>query len=259
MCRRWIGRIAIFFMLLSYGCATTDSDPSPEKKIDCEIEFIQDRIPFNGKIGLFPLRVEMCEIKSGGHKEEVPQWSLEGKKIVKKILLEHFSKKQGVEIVPLTNLSGETRQVIEQYRELLHVVAGNRILINMKPAWNHLKDRIDTLGNGLAELKDAIGVDAILFVSGYDGKATTAHKVSSAVAAILIGVTVGVVPIMPMDYCYLTAGVFELESGKVLWTNDTGGGAHSLRNEQHVEKMINVVFHTFPYASKGNEVHEPIE
>lgn len=259
MCRCWIGRLAIFFLLLSYGCSTANTALSPKKRIDCEIEFSHNQNSFSGKIGLFPLRVELCEINSGSQAEEVPQWSLEGKKIVEQGLLEHFSKEQGVEIVPLVTLSDENRQILEQYRELLQVVAANRDFISMKPGWNHMKNRIDTLGNGLAVLKDSIGVDAIMFISGYDGKTTTARKVTNVVAAVLLGVTVGVVPYLPSSYCYLNTGVIELETGEVLWANSAGAGSYSLKNEQHVEKMIDAAFQDFPSARKDKGGHELIE
>ncbi len=259
MCRCWIERLAIFILLLSYGCASTNTAPSPKESIDCEIEFIHDRKPFSGRIGLFPLRVEMCEINAGGQAEEVPQWSLEGKKIVKQGLLEHFSKEQEIEIVPLATLSDENRQILEQYRELLQVVAANRGFVLMNPGWRHLKDRRYTLGNGLAGIKDQIGVDAILFVSGYNGKTTVGRKVAQTATVVLVGVLTGVIIYMPMDYCYLQTGVIDLETGEVLWNSSVGNGAHSLKNKQDVEKMIDAAFKAFPSERKGKGVNEPIE
>lgn len=259
MSRPWIKRLALVFLLLSYGCASTKTSPSPEKVIDCEPVLRHDRQVFKGKIGLFPLRVVMCEIKTGGKTEEVPQWSLEGKKIVKKCLLEHFGEEQGVEIFPLTDLSDVNRELLENHRELLNIIAANRAFINRTSGWNHLKDRVDTIGNGLAGLRDTIGVDAILFVEGFDLKATKAHKTTSIVTAVLLGATVGVAPIGPMDFCFLSTGLIDLETGEVIWTNGSGGGAYSLKNEQHVEEIIDATFHDFPSSKTGNDVNVPIE
>ena len=263
-----IRKLAIFFMTLPIGCAATTATHPPQKIINCETEVYRDQTPFKGKIGLFPVRVQMRELGTSQQWEDVPQWSIEAEDIVKNELLEHFGKEKEIEIVPLTELSEEKRRILEQYRELLRVITDNRefirreIAMEFNPrnaAWNHQKDRTYTLGSGLAGLKQTLGVDAILFVSGYDGKITAARAVSNAATAFLSFLAVGVSLRLPGNYCVLNAGGLELETGKVLWANGVGSRVHSLKNEQHVGQLIDAAFGADTPEEKEQDAHVPAE
>jgi hypothetical protein len=241
---RWYWTWSLIFTLLlgAYGCATTNSTPAAVDIPGCEVSSA-DQAPVSAprKICILPVKVKISELNAGGTTEEVPQWSAEGKKIVKQRLYEYFKINLDVEIVPVQAISEENQRLVDQYRALYELVAANQRYIKNIAAWSHLNGRMVTLGKGMARLKEQLNADAILFVSGYDYHSTAGRKTAFVLYAALTGGAA-----LPMGHCALHTGLVELETGDILWTFTNISGEYSLKKEQDVYRMIQQSFSGFP-------------
>lgn len=239
----WCGTRSLIFIFLlgAYGCATTNSTPAAADLPGCEATRA-DQAPVSAprKICILPVKVKISELSAGGTTEEVPQWSAEGKKIVKRCLYEYFKIHLDVEIVPVQVISEEHQRLLDQYRALYERVAANQQYIKHIAAWSHLNGRMLTLGKGMAPLKEQLNADAILFVSGYDYHSTAGRKTAFVLYAALTGVA------LPMGRCALHTGLVELETGDILWSFTNSSGEYSLKKEQDVYQMIKRSFSGFP-------------
>lgn len=247
--------VCVFSMLIGYsGCATTNSTSPRANFSDCGGARNKLSVPSTlKKICILPIKVEISELNAGGTTEEVPEWSAEGKKIVKQCLYEHCKSKLGIEIVPLDGLSEENKQLLNQYRALYEVVVRNQNYIQHIPAWDHLKGGVAGLGNGMAGFKEQLGADAILFVSGYDFHSTAGRKTAMVIYAALTGA------VMPMGYCVLNTGLVELDTGNIVWTHTNGNPQYSLKNEVQVNELIVKSFSNFPTVAGGGDENERIQ
>lgn len=237
----WTRSLIFIFLLGAYGCATTNSTPAAVDIPGCEVTHL-DQAPISApkKICILPVKVKISELNAGGTTEEVPQWSAEGKKIVKRCLYEYFKIHLDVEIVPVPAISEEHQRLLDQYRALYELVAANQRYIKHIAAWSHLNGRVVTLGKGMAHLKEQLNADAILFVSGYDYHSTAGRKTAFVLYAALTGAA------LPLGHCALHTGLVELETGNILWSFTNSSGEYSLKKEQDVYQMIKRSFSGFP-------------
>lgn len=190
-----------------------------------------------------PVKVRICELDSGGEAEEVPQWSAEGKKIITESLLDYLkSTHKNVEIVQLKELSEENQLILDHYRALYERVFANKEFTKTIPAWNHKKRLRETLGEGMARFKDELGVDALLFIDGYDYHSSAGRQAAFLIVAVLSRGQNA----LSMGQCKLNAGLVDIKTGDLMWTGRKTSGSHSLKNRAHVHDIIQQSFVNFP-------------
>jgi hypothetical protein len=201
------------------------------------------------RIALLPAKVAIHEISAGGSNEEVPQWSREGCRLVDGCVKEQLAMRSGIQLVVPPTLSEQDRQLLEQHRALYEQVAANRLQIQKIPAWKSKIDHPDdSIGPGLATLKSTLGADAVLFVSGYDYCASRGR-----VAVFIVAAVFGAV--VPMGHSVVHAGLVDLETGSVLWTDTVYSDAFSLKNEAEAAAMVDQAFANFPKSGGPGGVH----
>ena len=238
----------VLLLLCTFGCAATNSSNADLNPAGCDTNLkTQADVTVPAKISVLPIKVEIREFNAGGTTEEVPEWSEQGKDIVKKCVLKHCKSNLYVEIVSLTDLSEENKTLLDQYRALYETVAANQRYIKRFPAWNHISKRVMTLGDGMAPLKKQLGTDAILFVSGYDLQSSTGRKAAFALYAVLTGGGS-----LPMGHSVLHTGVVELDSGDIIWSHTNISTSANLNNDEDVDAMVRSSFSKFPSVAEKN-------
>ncbi len=235
--------ILVGILVLS-GCTTTlhhATHPS----------FETDAAPMKSprRVALLPVKVAIYEIGAGGSVEEVPQWSREGFRLVDGKVKDKLAMQSGIQLVIAPELSEESRQLLEQHRALYEQVAANRLQIRNIPAWkSKIEHPDDTVGSGMAPLKDALGADTVLFLSGYDYCAS-GGRVAAFIFAALFGAVV------PMGHSMVHVGLVDLETGNILWTDTVYSEDKSLKNEADVDALVDLAFFGFPEPPQTEDAH----
>ncbi|WP_286239587.1 hypothetical protein [Neptuniibacter halophilus] len=177
--------------------------------------------------------------------EEVPEWTQTGTELVTEAVTAEFSGLEKFRVVGQPELSGEEKQLLEQYAELYYPVVESEITRNRHPAWN--QDALSTkttLGPGLAFLNEKYGLNYIVFTSGQDYISTEGRK-AAMVAAAIFGVAI------PMGFSYLTVGIVETETGNVIWNNFVFSQEVGFLTEEDVQKSVIKALETLPAEAVG--------
>ena len=234
--------LAAFYFLI--GCATTVHDavhhpPNPNAVA----------VTLPNRIALLPVKVAIHEIGVGGSIEEVPQWSRVGCRLVDCRVREQLTSRSGIQVVIPSGLSGQDQQLLEQHRALYEQVAANRLQIQNIPAWkSKIEHSDDAIGPGLAPLKDTLGAEAVLFVSG-DDYCASGGRVATFIVAAFFGA------IVPMGHSVIHVGLVDVETGAVLWTDTVYSDTYSLKDETAVETMVDQAFSNFPKPAGSGGAH----
>lgn len=249
MCRYWMRLWLVVILSGIFGCVT----PSHKALVElpaCDVTLAEQAlVTAPEKISIFPVKVDIGELDAGGSTELVPEWSAEGTKVVEHCVNAQVKSYPGLQVVPLPELSREDKQVLDQYRALYEMAILNYEYIKAIPAWDHLVGRVTTVGPGMSGLREQLGTDAILFVSGYDFHSTAGRKAAFVLYAALAGAP------LPMGFCKLRTGLVDVESGDILWSFSNESPMHSLKNEQHVQQMLNASFASFPKVRNQEGEH----
>lgn len=197
------------------------------------------------KLVLVPVEVQILELSAGGVIEEVPGWSyLARTNITSAIRKMAAAKKISVILAPGDGDPATLASVKEHVA--LYDLASHALYQHSTPAlgphyWPAKAARLDyTVGAGLRDLRQQWGADAALIVTGESTYATGGRK-ATAVAAAFLGVE------LSLGHSYLHAGVVDLETGDILWTN-----VHSrfpfpdLRRSANARLAIEALFSGFP-------------
>jgi hypothetical protein len=141
----------------------------------------------------------------------------------------------GMQVLPLPELSAVNRELIQKHIDLYDIVVFEYISIkeSMHPAWQHKRDNMDvTVGTGLANISQLLGVDAALIILGADQQ--------RGIRAIAMN------PIMDGSTSYLNLALVELKTGNVLWTNTIISTTANLTKKSDVSEMLYEALRIYP-------------
>jgi hypothetical protein len=140
--------------------------------------------------------------------------------------------------------SEEEKSILDQHTALYGLVAGTAFSFRNVPAWEHKRKRPDyTIGNGLAYLSNKAEADAAIFVTGEDYVSSGGRKAAFVLAALFGAITL-------MGHSQLHAGIVDLRTGNVLWSNTAVSEEWSLKSESGAKTMVDHVFGSCPDFAK---------
>jgi hypothetical protein len=171
------------------------------------------------KILLLPLDVAVYRVAGGGMRERAEDLTQVETGIVDTELREAIAKEKRIEFVALPSLDAVAQMKLDEHMALLEEVAGAALRhAQGSGAWPQKVSRFDySLGQGLQFLKQTTGADAILFVIGR-GYVPTSSSFALGAVALLAGVAA-----IPQSRAAAVAGVVEIDTGNVLWLNQSSG------------------------------------
>lgn len=192
---------------------------------------------------LLPTGVAVYEVSSGGLIEEVGEWSELARKQLRKSLERGGDGREALTLVELPELDLEQSGRLHEHLALYETVSASATyyIDHLEGnAWTHKARRFDyTIGDGLAFLRELSGADTALIIQGED-LISSSGRVATAIFAAAFGVS------MPMGYTVLTAGVIDLKSGDLLWTNYTFSQTADMREPGGAGRLVDNLFRSYP-------------
>jgi hypothetical protein len=171
------------------------------------------------KVLLLPLDVTVYRVGAGGVTERAEDLTKDERTETEALLRGDIAKDKHLDLVPLPALDSVSQAQLDEHIALYEQVASAALMhTGSIGAWSQKLSHFDyTLGSGLRFLKERTGADAALIIVGQGGVPT----MSSYVAGIL-PILVGVVAV-PQSRAQAVVGVIDLETGNVLWLDQSAG------------------------------------
>jgi hypothetical protein len=178
------------------------------------------------KILLFPLDVSVYRVGAGGVTERAEDLAKEEAAAVEEELRGAIGTEKKFEFIALPPLGVEAQARLDEHVALFEQVASAALRHSQgSAAWPQKVARFDYgVGDGLRFLKQATGADAALFVGGRASIPTTSSYVLGALTIFAGVITV------PNARATAVAGVIDLDTGNVVWLNQSSGRDSSLPN-----------------------------
>lgn len=228
----WVG-------LFAYGCAP----PSFRAHPHFEARSRDIRSP-----GLLSPDVKVYEFTAGGVRELRDDWCAKGKENMQSAVVGCF-RDQPWEVRPITvdkDLEEEMEDIYALYRavsvSILTHTYGEFLFPEKMKNFDYSIGSIEVITN-------RYGVDALIFVYGFDEISTPGRK-ALTVAAIIAGAVTGVMIIPRGGITFVSVALVE-PKGSILWFNFKGGqGAYDLRDPESATKLVKLVLSEFPRLKK---------
>mgnify|MGYP001791734096 FL=1 len=188
-------------------------------------------------------RASGYEVRDGGGKEEVPDWSAEAGKNVLKAVSAALTKTAGMQVIGMPQLSGAEKAQIDEHMALYKLVVNTASSSGLK----HKLKRFDYgIGPGLAAILSKTGADAAVMVYGRDYASTAGRKTKAVLGKIpIINIFTGG-PVQT-GHSYVHIGVIDLKTGDLLWMNsEFQDGSSNLRDYGDTEEMVGTIFKWYP-------------
>lgn len=223
----WVG-------FLTYGCAPPSFRAHPQ----FETRSKDIRSP-----GLLSPDVKVYEFTAGGVRELRDDWCLKGKENVQNAILGCFREKPW-EVKPITvdkDLEEELEDIYALYRAVSHCILRHTYGEFMFP--EKVKNFDYSIGS-VESLTKRYGVDALIFVYGFDEISTAGRKALTA-AAVIAGAFTGVMIIPRGGITFISVAVVD-PTGTILWFNFKGAqGAYDLRDPESATKLVKTILSEF--------------
>lgn len=204
------------------------------------------------KLLLIPPDIRVVEVSAGGVPEKVTEWSKRATENVLSALHARAGSTRDFELVDMPELSETEKRTLEQHVAMYELVAdtASDFGVSTDPVWrNKAKGLNYTLGNGLDFLADRTGADAALFLVGGDAVSSGGRRVVLAITTLLF-----LVPAVPPGFSFLSAGVVDLRTGKLLWLDyDWNVARRDMRQREDAAGLVNDVFQSYPHARRAVE------
>jgi hypothetical protein len=228
------------------GCATAKT---PHQKLHHTIA-ANPTAALPRTLVFLPVDFTMYEVSAGGIQEEVPDWTKSAQENVTAAVRDYFKSIN----IPLKDLPQEiesaSKAVIDEHVALYDKVADTAYLHTSREIehhyWPEKAKHFDyTIGPGLDSLREKLGADGALIVTGQDIVATAGRRTVAIVGALLGAV-------VPIDRSYLVGGIVDFKTGNVLWLNLTVRGVgRDFRKPEDATAMTQSVFADFPLKEKA--------
>jgi hypothetical protein len=172
---------------------------------------------FPRKILLLPLDVSVYSVGAGGVTERAEELELSERTAIDADLHNDFAKAKKLQFVALPALDAENYARLDEHVALFEQVARAALRhAQGSAAWPQKVSHFDyAVGDGLRFLKQATGADAAMIIGGRADIPTASSHVLGALAIL------GGVVIIPRARAVAVAGVIDLDTGNVLWLNQS--------------------------------------
>lgn len=216
--------------------------------------------PVPARMLLLPIDLRVHQISAGGVVEKVDTWTRQAVDSAQAYMKAFDAREDSLTLVSLPDLAPEEQATLDQHVALYDVVALTAFMARRStvPKWARRGTETDfTLGPGLRDLADKSGADAAMVIIGSDYISSGGRKaamVLSSVTAALVGI--GVVP--QGGQSFVSAGVFDLRTGQLLWYETHRSGSIDLDKADGVRAVLDAVFREYPAkTTPGTPPHAP--
>jgi hypothetical protein len=214
------------------GCAGTPYRAHPEAG---------QRLPRIKIVALPPPDVKIYELSAGGVTELMDEWSDRGRRHVSEAIKSRLSERGQFVVKDFApdNADPRLREKYEEVRALIDAVNEAVVLHSYHPqlSFAEKREKFRYSIGPVPELADAVGADALAFVSGVDHISTGGRKALMVFGA-LVGAATGVHGMPGAGVTRLIISVVEPRTGDVLWLNVAGGaGGTDLRDPDDVGSL----------------------
>jgi hypothetical protein len=195
-------------------------------------------------------RIEHFEVSAGGVVEKMPDWTIEGNRN----LLEGLSKAlttQGALVVSSLaedSLSSELEANLEETYALYETVSS---CILLHAYWSYgpqaFPTKVQEFDYSLGPEVHALApdADAFLLVRGVDQRSSGGRQ-ALQVGAMILGASVGVIPIMQGGGNEVSVALVEGNSGTILWYYRVQA-SYDFRSPSDVEWFVRKLMRSFPF------------
>lgn len=219
--------IALLAVLTLSGCAQQMAHMKSDVQLD------------QYDIAMVPADIEVHELGVVSS-EPVPEWTEKAKGLADSYLNGMADNDSNISVITFDSLSESEQKILDQHIALYDAVAASYLMSHRDRVWTKRSLKSDwTVGNGLSFLKEKTDANTVLVVMGEDYKSSGGRAATMFFAAIA-GVAI------PGGHSVIHAGLIDVESGEVLWTNTAFSTVHSLDNERGSREMLDTAFSNFP-------------
>lgn len=249
--------VAAFAALLLMGTPITSA--VAKTKADASFSFPKDQ-PI--RIVLLRPDIEVATLGAGGVPTPNPDWTADARKHIESALMKSQAGR-GIEIVPMTELSGEDAAYVQEYQSLFRAVGTSVMVHNYAQKLPSKKQadgkyRFDwTLGPGASRVGTLGGGTYGLFVFGYDAYATAGRKtmqIFMLLASAALGG--GFFPQGGQHFSY--ASLVDLQSGKIVWFNFFADKKGDIRTVEGAQIRADKLLETLPLREGEKPVKKKV-
>ncbi|MFO1320505.1 MAG: hypothetical protein U1F52_12890 [Burkholderiales bacterium] len=204
--------------------------------------------PVPARMLLLPIDLRVHEISAGNVVEKVDAWSRRATETAEAYVRTLDSQEDGLTLVAIPPLSGDEQAALDQHVALYDAVALTAYLAQRAtdPVWRKRGEETDfTLGPGLKALAEKSGADAALVIIGTDYISSGGRKAAMAVTSV-VGALIGIGIVPQGGQAFVSAGIFDLRTGQLLWFDTHRSGSLDLNEEKGVRAVLDAVFRTAP-------------
>ena len=233
---------AFLSFLLFTGCATniaTEVHQDYQQTIDRS----QPQVMM-----IAPIDISVKELTASGATEEVPDWTEAGLQNIESSVMAYLDQTYNMTPIDIPDMTIEDQQILDQHIQLYKIVSANYFRYKNLPAYKYTHTGYNaTLGDGLGWIKQKYDTDLLLIVTGNNSCSSGGRVATAAAAAILLGATV------QMGHAILHAGVVDLETGNILWTNTSYSESIGFRSASEAGTLVKKVFSNYPGLGTGHK------
>lgn len=181
-----------------------------------------------------------------GTQEVVPEWTETAKSLIEAQVQKALDSNQKINIITELDLTQQQQARVNEHIALFKVISESTLLHHRLPNWQYKFDSPDdTIGSGLAFLKEAADIDGIFIIHGEDYQSSPGRQ-GAMVAGVLLGAFTGVAVVPSGGVANLNMGIVEAQSGDLLWSAYHVSSSTNLNNQRHVSRVVSCMFRSLP-------------
>jgi hypothetical protein len=194
------------------------------------------------KVLLLPVDFDVLEMSASGIVEPVPDKTKEAELALTDSAGRVLRSTKRFQIIDLPAMSDEEKELLREHVTLYKATAVNaaQMMRLGGPAWKAKQKNFDySIGDGLKFLIERSGADTAVVVAG--------AKVSSSggrVAMMILLAAAGVA--IPMGGAQATAGLIDLDTGKILWLDDSAAFGGDLGDKAKADQAMKTLVGGYP-------------
>ncbi len=231
------------------GCSTLPYRSNPS---------LPSRSATIASITFLPAKVEVYELSTGGNREKIDEWCVQGLNNVSRAVCSTLEKTNGVtlHLLPVDSVAMDTASLLYETETLFDAVNESILDHTYGDGRERFGDKIDAFDYSLGVGLDRIDTtaDAYLLVRGIDHISSSGRRAAQAGAAI-VGALFGVSMVPSGGITAISVALVDAKDGSILWHSFIAeGGSYDLRDEASAAKIVKRALKKFPVRTAQAEV-----
>jgi hypothetical protein len=197
------------------------------------------------RVLVLPVDFDVLEMSAGGMIEPVPASTTEAEAALTDATIRVLKHTGKFQIIDLPAMSDEEKEVLKEHVALYKLTAFNASqMIRMGgPAWKAKQKQFDySIGDGLKFLVERSGADAAVVVAG-----AQVNSSGGRIAMMILLAAAGVA--IPLGGAQGTAGIVDLNTGKISWLEERMGTKGNIREKAGAEQTMMALVGSYPASS----------